>query len=105
MDDLKMHPTVKPVALVADVIRDCSRRDSIILDAFCGSGTTIVAAEHVGRRAFCIEIDPKYADVTIRRWQQLTKRDATLQSTGQRFEDMAPAVARPRGSESPAKKR
>ncbi len=88
MDELKMHPTVKPVALIADAMRDCSRRGSIILDAFAGSGTTIMAAEKIGRRAFCIEIDPRYVDVGIRRWQRFTGKDATLDSTGQTFEEL-----------------
>ena len=85
MDELKMHPTVKPVALIADAMRDCSRRGSIILDAFAGSGSTIMAAEQIGRRAFCMEIDPRYADVAIRRWQRLTGRDAILERTKQTF--------------------
>jgi DNA modification methylase len=88
-----MHPTVKPVALIADAMRDCSRRGSIILDAFAGSGTTIMAAEQIGRRAFCIEIDPRYVDVAIRRWQQFTGKDATLESTGQTFEEVLTARA------------
>ena len=88
MDELKMHPTVKPVALIADAMRDCSRRRSIILDAFAGSGTTILAAEQIGRRAFCIEIDPRYVDVGIRRWQRFTGKDAILDSTGQTFEEL-----------------
>ena len=88
MDELKMHPTVKPVALVADAMRDCSRRGSIILDAFAGSGTTIMAAEQIGRRAFCIEIEPRYVDVAIRRWQRFTGKDAILKSTGQTFEEV-----------------
>ena len=87
MDELKMHPTVKPVALIADAMRDCSRRGSIIVDAFAGSGTTIMAAEQIGRRAFCIEIDPRYVDVAIRRWQRFTGKDVTLESTGQTFEE------------------
>jgi DNA modification methylase len=87
MDELKMHPTVKPVALVADAMRDCSRRGSIILDAFAGSGTTMMAAEQIGRRAFCIEIEPRYVEVTIRRWQRFTGRDAILETTGQTFEE------------------
>lgn len=91
MDELKMHPTVKPVALIADVMRDCSRRGSIILDAFAGSGSTIMAAEQIGRRAFCIEIDPRYVDVAIRRWQRFTGRDATLDSTAQTFEEVLAA--------------
>lgn len=85
MDELKMHPTVKPVAMVADAMRDCSRRGSIILDAFAGSGTTIMAAEKIGRRAFCVEIDPLYVDTAIRRWQAYTGKDAVLESTGQTF--------------------
>jgi DNA modification methylase len=88
MDELKMHPTVKPVALVADAMKDCSRRGSIILDTFAGSGTTIMAAEQIGRRAFCIEIDPLYVDVAIRRWQNFTGKDATLESTGLTFGEL-----------------
>jgi DNA modification methylase len=91
MDELKMHPTVKPVALIADAMRDCSRRGSIILDAFAGSGTTIMAAEQIGRRAFCIEVDARYVDVAIRRWQRFTRKDVTLESTGQTFEEVLTA--------------
>jgi hypothetical protein len=94
MDELKMHPTVKPVAMIADAMRDCSRRGSIVLDAFAGSGTTIMAAEQIGRRAFCMEIDPRYADVAIRRWQGFTKRDAVLESTGQIFDQLAKGKVR-----------
>ena len=60
-----------------------------MLDAFAGSGTTIMAAEQTGRRGFCMEIDPHYADVAIRRWQNFTKRDAILVGTGQTFEELA----------------
>lgn len=98
MDELKMHPTVKPVALIADAMRDCSRRGSIVLDAFVGSGTTIMAAEQIGRRAFCMEIDPHYADVAIRRWQAFTKRDALLEETGETFDQVAKARSRPDAS-------
>jgi DNA modification methylase len=86
LDELKMHPTVKPVALIADAMRDCSQRGSIVLDAFAGSGTTIMAAEQIGRRAFCIEIDPRYVDVAVRRWQRFTGRDAVLEATGRTFD-------------------
>ena len=89
MDDLKMHPTVKPIALVADAMKDCSRRGSVVLDAFSGSGTTIMAAEQIGRRAFCIEIDPIYADVAVRRWQKTTGKDAILEATRQTFEELS----------------
>ena len=66
-DDLSLHPTVKPVAMVADAIRDCSHRKAIILDAFAGSSTTLIAAEKAGRQGYGIEIDPVSCDVTIRR--------------------------------------
>jgi len=88
MDDLKMHPTVKPVAMIGDAMKDCSRRGSIIIDIFAGSGSTIMAAEQVGRRAFCMEVDPVYADVAVRRWQRVTGRDAILERTGQTFDEL-----------------
>jgi DNA modification methylase len=98
LDELTLHPTVKPVALVADAMRDCSRRGDIVLDAFMGSGTTILAAERVGRRAYGIEIDPLYVDVALRRWQAFTKRDAILKATGETLDDVckARAAAAPR---------
>jgi DNA modification methylase len=92
MDDLKAHPTVKPVNLVADALRDCTRRDDIVLDPFSGSGTTILAAERVGRRAFAIELDPHYVDVSIRRWQQFTKRDAIHVESGQTFDERSEQI-------------
>jgi DNA modification methylase len=95
MDELKMHPTVKPVAMIADAMRDCSRRGSIVLDAFAGSGTAIMAAEQIGRRAFCMEIDPHYADVAVRRWQAFTRRDAVLESTDQTFDVLTKSGRRP----------
>lgn len=69
---LAMHPTVKPVDLVADAILDCSRRGDVVLDPFMGSGTTLLAAERCGRIAYGMEIDPLYVDTTIRRWQAVT---------------------------------
>lgn len=91
MDELSIHPTVKPVGLVADAMRDCSRRGDIILDPFMGSGTTILAAERVGRRGYGLEIDPLYVDAAIRRWQDFTKRDAVLKATGQTFDEVVAA--------------
>lgn len=85
-DELSMHPTVKPVAMVADAIMDCSNRGDLILDPFGGSGTTIIAAEKVGRRAVLIELDPRYVDVTIRRWQKLTGKQAFHAQSGKPFE-------------------
>lgn len=88
MEDLADHPTVKPTALVADAIRDCSKRGGIILDPFMGSGTTILAAERTGRRAYGMELDPIYVDVAIRRWQTRTGKQAVLASTGQTFAEV-----------------
>ncbi len=87
--DLEAHPTVKPVAMIADAIRDCSHRGDIVLDPFLGSGTTILAAERIGRRAYGIEIDPLYVDTAIRRWQDYTKKDAILATTAQTFDEVA----------------
>jgi DNA modification methylase len=89
MDELAVHPTVKPVAMVADALKDCTRRGDIVLDAFAGAGTTILAAERVGRRAYSLELKPKYVDVAVRRWQAFTRRDAVHADTGQTFEDVA----------------
>jgi hypothetical protein len=77
---LDLHPTVKPVGLVADAIRDCSNLGGIILDPFGGSGTTIIAAERTKRNARLIEIEPRYVDVTIERWERLTGLKAVLES-------------------------
>ena len=82
---LSLHPTAKPVALVADAIRDCSNLDGIVLDPFCGAGTTLIAAERTGRRARLIEIEPHFVDCTVRRWQQLTGRAAVHAETGLPF--------------------
>ena len=89
MSELKMHPTVKPVALIADAMLDASNRGDIILDSFGGSGSTIIAAERTGRRARVIELDPRYVDVTIRRWEQVTGGTATHADTGLSFDDTA----------------
>ena len=90
-DDLAMHPTVKPVALVADAILDCSHRKGIVLDTFAGSGTTLVAAHKTGRRGFGIELDPHYCDVIVRRMAKIAHLEAVLVETGQTFEAVAAA--------------
>ena len=82
---LEMHPTVKPVAMVADAILDCSMRGGIVLDAFAGSGTTILAAERTGRRARAIELEPHYVDVAVRRFQDATGIDAVDADSGRTF--------------------
>jgi DNA modification methylase len=85
---LEMHPTVKPTALVADAIRDCSKRGDLILDPFAGSGTTLIAAEACGRSARLIEYDPLYCDVIVRRFQRLTGKAAVLAESGTSFDDV-----------------
>jgi DNA modification methylase len=92
-EELAMHPTVKPVAMVADAIRDCSRRSGIVLDPFSGSGTTIMAADQTGRRARVIELDPRYVDVAIRRWQKATGGKAILKGSEATFDDLAALAA------------
>jgi DNA modification methylase len=86
---LALHPTVKPVAMVADAILDCSSRGDIVLDAFLGSGTTVIAAERTGRRCYGLELDPGYVDTIIRRWQALTGEGARHAMSGRSFDDLA----------------
>jgi DNA modification methylase len=86
---LALHPTVKPVALVADALLDCSARGDLVLDAFLGSGSTLIAAERIGRVCHGIEIDPIYVDTAIRRWQRYTGDQAIHAITGKRFNDLA----------------
>jgi DNA modification methylase len=87
-DELAMHPTVKPVRMIADAMLDCSKPHSIVLDPFLGSGSTLLAGEMVGRHVYGLEIDPEYVDVSIRRWQAFTHRDAILETTGQTFAEV-----------------
>ncbi len=87
--DLALHPTVKPVALLADAMRDCSHRNGLVLDPFGGSGSTLMAAEHVGRRAALIELDPAYVDVTVRRYLGACGGKAVLEATGEDFDTVA----------------
>jgi len=96
--DLELHPTVKPVALVADAIKDVTRRGDIVLDGFGGSGTTLIAAERSGRRARLVELDPIYCDVICRRYAALTGDEPVLEATGVSFAD----IAMRRGDEAPA---
>jgi DNA modification methylase len=87
-EQLAWHPTVKPAALVAGALKDCSRRNGIVLDPFSGSGTIFIAAEQTGRRARGIEIDPGYVDVAIKRWQRFTGKSALLAGTDQTFKEV-----------------
>lgn len=91
LEELAMHPTVKPVALVADAIKDCSRRGSIVLDPFAGSGTVLIAAERTGRNACALELDSHYVDLAVKRWQTYTGRPAVLDLIGASFEDVGEA--------------
>ena len=110
-EELAMHPTVKPVAMIADALRDCSRRGEIMLDCFGGSGSTLIAAEKTGRSARLIEFDPVYCDTIIRRWQAYTGKHATLARSGERFEQLhdnliaTPDVAASKLPASPRKKK
>jgi len=93
-DLLALHPTVKPVALIVDVLLDASRRGDIVLDPFMGSGSTLIAAEKVGRCAYGIEIDAQYVDTAVRRWQRWTGEAAILEGDGRTFDEVAAARAK-----------
>lgn len=88
-DELAMHPTVKPVAMIADAIKDCSKRGEIILDGFGGSGSTLMAAQKTGRSARLIEYDPLYCDTIILRWESYTGKRETLAGSSDSFEAVA----------------
>jgi DNA modification methylase len=89
LDELAMHPTVKPTLLVADAVKDCSKPGEVVLDPFGGSGTTLIAAERTGRRARLIELDPVYCDVIVRRWQAYTGKRARHAQSSLTFEELA----------------
>jgi DNA modification methylase len=91
------HPTTKPVGMVVDALLDCSARGDIVLDSFLGSGTTLLAAERVGRVCYGIEIDPLYVDLTLRRWQKHTGDFAVHAVTNKRFDEVAVATEVNRG--------
>lgn len=92
---LAMHPTVKPLALICDILLDASARGDIIADPFAGSGTSLIAAEKLGRRARCLELDPLYCDTIIRRWQSWTGDDAIRSADGLRFSALEAAADGP----------
>jgi len=85
---LALHPTVKPVLLIADAIMDCTARGDLVLDAFVGSGSTLIAAERAGRLCYAIDIDPTYVDVAVRRWERFTGQLATHAVSGRNFRDL-----------------
>lgn len=84
----ELHPTMKPVALVQRMVEASSREEAVLFDPFGGSGTTLITAEKTNRRAFLLEVDPKYVDVIITRWQDFTGREARS-PTGTSFADAA----------------
>ena len=86
MDELSLHPTVKPVAMIVDAIKDVSERKAIVLDAFGGSGSTLIAAHKTGRRARLVELDPVYVDRIVRRWQLYAQDDAVFAGTDRTFD-------------------
>ena len=85
---LALHPTVKPVAMVADAVMDCSCRGDVVLDPFLGSGTTVIAAERVGRICYGLELDPRYVDTVIRRWQAFTGKPVLHEASGRMFQEV-----------------
>jgi DNA modification methylase len=89
IDELRSHCATKPVALIADAMKDCSNEGEIVFDPFAGSGTTMLAAERVGRRARALELDPRLVDLCIRRWQALTGEDAVHAESGSTFDQIA----------------
>jgi DNA modification methylase len=84
-DLLALHPTPKPVSLIADAIKDSTQRGALVLDPFLGSGTAVIAAERTGRVCYGLELDPLYVDAPIRRWQRRTKREAIHVESGESF--------------------
>jgi len=96
IDELGAHLTAKPVALIADAIKDCTNKGDIVLDIFSGIGTTIMAAEAVGRRGRAFEVQPRFVDFAIRRWQAFTRRDALHAESGLSFDQIAASARSPR---------
>jgi len=85
---LAMHPTVKPVAMIADMLMDCTSRGDVVLDGFLGSGSTVIAAERTGRRCYGLELDPIYVDIIVRRWQAFTGGIARHAESGRAFDEL-----------------
>ena len=94
MEDLTAHPTVKPLQMIAEAVKDCTQLGDVVLDTFVGSGTTLLASEKVGRRALVMDCNPQYADIAVRRWQAMTGRDAVHLETGLTFDQLSEARAR-----------
>jgi hypothetical protein len=103
-DELRgMHPTTKPVSMIADALRDVTKRGEVVLDTFAGSGSVLMAAQETGRICRCVELDPLYVDVAVRRWQNATGREAVRLETGESFNSLAQRLldAPPESSHGP----
>ena len=96
---LALHPTVKPVQLVADAIMDCSARGDIVLDTFMGIGSSVISAERTGRRCYGLELDPLYVDTIVRRWQSFTGDSARHAASGRTFDDLEAEAKKHRGEQ------
>jgi DNA methylase len=94
-DLLALHPSVKPVKLLSDAIRDVTKRGDVVFDTFLGSGSTLIAAEETGRICIGLDLDPCYVDVAVQRWQRVTGHDAVLVQTGEKFNDRTIHLAPP----------
>ena len=77
---MTLHPTPRPVAMLMDIFLDCSKRGNIVMEPFIGSGTAVLAAEKTGRRCYGIDMEPRYIDLAIRRWENLTGKQAVRQN-------------------------
>ena len=87
----KLHPTMKPVALIEEAINNSSPPGAVVLDTMAGSGSTLIACQKTGRVARLIELDPQYVDVIVRRWQEFTGKEATLEGDGRTFAQVSEA--------------
>jgi DNA modification methylase len=94
---LDLHPTVKPVRMLADALMDCTARGDVVLDPFLGSGSTLIAAERSGRVCHGIELDPGYVDTAVRRWQSWTGQQAVHAETGKPFDELDAAAEKAHG--------
>lgn len=98
-EELRFHPTPKPMALIADLIRDCTTRGQIVLDPFSGSGSTLIAAAKTGRRAYVMDLDGGYVDLAVRRWQQWTGQNARHAESGMSFDELCSKRSAAAGTE------
>lgn len=94
-----LHPTMKPIGLVQEMVENSSRPGEVLLDLFGGAGSTLIAGEKTGRTCRLMELDPRFADVIVRRWQEFTGRAARLEATGRTFEEVSDGRRRPEAAD------